>query len=115
MSSIFLRHKIGKLIALLSIYFALHAWNNVRGDQLERLRIWHSPESTRIVFDVSSSTEYNTFTLENPHRLVVDLDQLNLSVELPTVEADNRHLLGVRSGRPSANVLRVVFELGILG
>ena len=111
MSSIFLRHKIGKLIALLSIYFALHAWNNVRGDQLERLRIWHSPESTRIVFDVSSSTEYNTFTLENPHRLVVDLDQLNLSVELPTVEADNRHLLGVRSGRPSANVLRVVFDL----
>jgi len=111
MSSIFLRNKIGKFIAFLSIYMASHGWISAQSEQLERLRIWHSPESTRIVFDVSSSTGYKTFLLQNPQRLVVDLDQLNLSVDLPKVESNNRHLQDVRSGKPSDNVLRVVFDL----
>ncbi len=82
-----------------------------REQNLENLRIWHSPESTRLVFDVSASAEYKTFLLQNPLRLVVDLSQVNLSVALPAVQAGNRHLSAIRSGNPVPNVLRVVFDL----
>lgn len=107
----FFRNQIGKLVAFLAIYFVSHGWISAQSEQLERLRIWHSPDSTRIVFDVSSSTEYKTFLLQDPRRLVVDLGQLNLSVELPEVDPDNRHLASARSGKPSSDVLRVAFDL----
>ena len=92
---------------LFLVYFSAFA----QSEKLERLRIWHSPDSTRIVFDVSSRTEYKTFLLENPKRLVVDLDKLDLSVALPEVQEGNQHLSGIRSGQPTSNVLRVVFDL----
>ena len=31
-------------------------------------------DSTRVVFDVSARVPFQVFTLENPHRVVVDLD-----------------------------------------
>lgn len=47
---------------------AAHAAN-----QLESVRIWAAPESTRIVFDLSEAPDYTYFSLDGPNRLVVDL------------------------------------------
>ncbi len=105
----FLRAKI-----LLGVLFATLSSTSLAqtGKQnVENLRVWHSPERTRIVFDVSSNIEYRTFKLDEPKRLVIDLQKINLSVSLPKVEEGNRHLADVRSGSPSKNVLRVVFDL----
>ncbi len=78
---------------------------------VENLRVWHSPDGTRVVFDVSATMRYKVFELQNPARLVVDLEQANLSVSLPNVESQNRHISAIRSGNPKAGVLRMVFDL----
>lgn len=42
---------------------------------VHNLRLWSSPESTRIVLDLSQAVQYKTSVLSNPHRLVIDLDE----------------------------------------
>ena len=38
-----------------------------------RDRLHEAPDHTRVVFDISAPVEYDIFTLENPHRVVIDL------------------------------------------
>jgi len=80
-------------------------------EQINSLRLWHSPDSTRIVFDVSSDISYQSFTLEKPFRLVVDLEDTHLKATLPELQVDNRHIAAVRTGKPKLKTLRFVFEL----
>jgi len=80
-------------------------------NQVNSIRLWHSPDKTRVVFDVSEDITYNTFNLKNPERLVVDIPNGGFKVSLPSLDAKNPHLSGVRSGSPKNDVLRFVFEL----
>jgi N-acetylmuramoyl-L-alanine amidase len=79
--------------------------------QVNDLRVWHSPDRSRIVFDVSADVRYIIFELPNPQRLVVDIENADLKIQLPSLQADNPHISAVRSGRPKDGVLRFVFEL----
>ena len=45
----------------------------VYGADLEGLRVWSGPESTRVVLDLSSDTAHRVFLLEAPNRVVIDL------------------------------------------
>jgi N-acetylmuramoyl-L-alanine amidase len=79
--------------------------------QVNNLRVWHSPNGTRIVFDVSADVRHTMFELSNPLRLVVDIENADLKIQLPSLQTDNPHISAVRSGRPKHGVLRFVFEL----
>lgn len=78
--------------------------------QIEQIRLWHSPDRTRVVFDVSENVKHTMFMLENPLRLVVDIENANLSRSLPVVQS-NPHVGILRSGVPAKDKLRFVFEL----
>jgi N-acetylmuramoyl-L-alanine amidase len=80
-------------------------------NQINNLRLWQSPDKTRVVFDVSENINYTVFSLSSPERLVIDIKNGGLKVALPIIDADNPHLRGVRSGSPIKGVLRFVFEL----
>lgn len=56
------------LVIALSL-LALPSWAN----QLKSVRVWPSPDNTRVVLDMSSAPNYNYFTLTGPDRLVIDL------------------------------------------
>jgi len=47
--------------------------------ELRDLRLWESPDSTRVVFDLSADTDYKVFTLAHPDRVVVDVMGLDQS------------------------------------
>ena len=78
---------------------------------VKSVRIWPTPEHTRIVFDVSAPVEHRLFTLENPHRVVVDL--LGASQGPPGVRAAGESTLvaRVRSAPRDYLNLRVVLDL----
>jgi len=80
-------------------------------DVVDNIRIWHSPNNTRIVFDVSSDVRQSMFTLQNPLRLVVDIQNGRLNNKLPSLEPSNEHISRIRSGQPQEGTLRFVFEL----
>ncbi|MEQ9452845.1 MAG: N-acetylmuramoyl-L-alanine amidase [Pseudomonadales bacterium] len=58
-----------RFIASLLLLATLPAWATT----LQSVRMHEAPDSTRVVFDTTAAVEYKVFTLENPHRVVVDL------------------------------------------
>ena len=79
---------------------------------IEGLRIWPSPNSTRLVFDVTDTPQYSYFTLENPHRLVLDIADTPKKFDFSNIVNDSKLVKKVRySKAKKANSVRVVVEL----
>lgn len=103
------RKALLSLVILLSAFYG--SFCAAQRESVNNLRLWHSPDNTRIVFDVSATLQHQAFQLSSPARLVVDLNQADLKVKLPEIDPENQHIKAIRYGRPTAGVLRVVFEL----
>lgn len=96
------------MAAVFSILFS----SLVSANSLKSLRIWPSPEETRVVIDLKSEADFSYFTLSSPSRLVVDLKHTNLATKLPVVVKDSPVLSKIRkSSPPDKNTYRLVFEL----
>nr|WP_237363822.1 LysM peptidoglycan-binding domain-containing protein [Vibrio marisflavi] len=86
--------------------------NIVWANSLEAIRVWPSPDETRVVFDLKSDVDYSYFSLSNPQRLVVDLKDTTLHAKLPTVVKNSPILKKIRkSTPPNKSTYRLVFEL----
>ena len=61
---------------VLLISFLLMAFSTASfaKNTIEGLRIWPSPNTTRLVFDLADTPKYTYFTLKNPQRLVIDIE-----------------------------------------
>lgn len=95
------------LFAVLTLVCAHAAASPAR---VEDVRVWSGPEHTRIVFDVSESVQHELFTLKDPARVVVDVDQARLKAGLPEMR-DSDRIRRLRSGRHEGGELRVVVDL----
>lgn len=79
--------------------------------ELRDVRLWASPEGTRVVFDLDATAPHSIFTLENPHRVVIDLRGTQRAGAL-LPQADGKGLVQrVRSGPQADGTLRVVLDL----
>ena len=78
---------------------------------VQQLRVWRAPDHTRLVFDVSGPLEHRMFTLQNPDRLVVDIDNARLAEPLKDVDTGGPLVGAVRVGQPETGPLRIVLEL----
>ena len=74
-------------------------------------RVWTDPQKTRAVLDLDARAEYQVFTLDNPPRVVIDLQQSGLNGALQLVDEYAGVIEGVRHGRPRDDTLRVVLDL----
>jgi N-acetylmuramoyl-L-alanine amidase len=95
-------------ILLLFVSGYLHAANKVNG-----VRVWPSPESTRVVLDMKEKPEYSYFMLKNPLRLVVDIKSTSgKSVTFPAIEKKHQLIKKIRLSTPKRKSdTRLVFEL----
>src|SRR5690606_20478912 len=78
--------------------------------QVEQVRIWAAPDSTRVVFDVSAPVEHEVELITDPFRVVVDLKDALAPARLTQPENHDRFLRGVRSAAHDG-YLRVVLDL----
>ena len=79
--------------------------------RVEKVRIWAAPDSTRIVFDVSDDLKYSLSMLDNPFRLVLDLDNAAADLKIDQPDLNDKFLQRLRSARRNENDLRVVLDL----
>lgn len=82
---------------------------------LQDIRVWAAPNNTRVVFDVSDAVHYRLLRLDNPIRLVIDINNTSLSA---AVKQKFRGLFGhsklvknIRYGRRGKADLRLVLDL----
>lgn len=79
--------------------------------EIENLRVWTGPDKTRAVLDLDNRVEYRLFTLDNPPRVVVDIERASLDGR---IDLDPEHagvIRSVRHGIRQGHHLRVVFDL----
>ncbi|MEZ9884752.1 N-acetylmuramoyl-L-alanine amidase [Vibrio splendidus] len=99
-------------VAMIAAVFSILFSSLVSANSLKSLRVWPSPEETRVVIDLKSEADFSYFTLSSPSRLVVDLKHTNLATKLPVVVKDSPVLSKIRkSSPPDKNTYRLVFEL----
>lgn len=79
--------------------------------QVEGVRLWRSPDSTRIVFDLSGPVEHKLFTLQNPERVVLDLSEAKLGPSVKRLALADTPVSNIRYGVRKNNSLRVVLDL----
>ncbi|MBM2854460.1 MAG: amiA [Steroidobacteraceae bacterium] len=90
---------------------ALQAATATAAADLQEIRLWASPDSTRVVLDLSAPVSYSVFTLSDPERIVIDLEQAGAdSVRLPA-SAVVGIVSGVRVAARDNGGLRVVLDL----
>ncbi|MBS0288761.1 MAG: N-acetylmuramoyl-L-alanine amidase [Proteobacteria bacterium] len=78
--------------------------------KVEGLRIWSAPENTRLVFDLSHPVKYKLFTLENPHRIVIDLNDVKSQTKFDKNLLRNSGISNLRFGVHDKGI-RLVLDL----
>ena len=79
---------------------------------IEGLRIWPSPNTTRLVFDLADTPIYTYFTLKNPQRLVIDIENTPRNFDFKKVANKSKLIKKVRySTAKNPQSVRVVIEL----
>ncbi|MDE1461275.1 N-acetylmuramoyl-L-alanine amidase [Spartinivicinus poritis] len=78
---------------------------------VEGVRVWPAPDNTRLVFDLSGPVEHKVFKLDNPDRLVIDLESASLKTSLDKLNISKTPIQKIRSGRRNTGGLRVVLDL----
>jgi len=81
-------------------------------NEIEGIRVWPAPESTRVVFDLSAKPQFKYFSLSKPQRLVIDFANSHSSVELSNLLKDDKRIQKIRtSGTKKDGSTRIVLEL----
>src|SRR5204863_5805395 len=79
------------------------------------VRVWPASDYTRVTIETDAALSAKHFMAENPSRLVIDVDGLELSPTLREiigkVRADDPYIAGVRVGQNQPRVVRLVIDL----
>ena len=78
-------------------------------------RIWPAQDYTRLTLESKQPIRYNLFSLKNPERLVVDLEDVEINPALnqlaDKIGNDDPYIKSVRVGRFKPGVVRLVLDL----
>ena len=102
---------LGLLVALLTA-FPVHA-----ADQIAGTRIWPAKDYTRVTLESKREIRYTMFTVNNPERLVLDLEGIEMSAALADlnnkVTPEDPYIEKLRVALNRPGVTRVVLDLKV--
>ncbi|MGE5386472.1 MAG: AMIN domain-containing protein, partial [Betaproteobacteria bacterium] len=79
------------------------------------VRIWPAEDYTRVTLEHDAPLKFNQFTVENPDRLVVDIEGVEFNSVLDSIARkvgdDDPYIKLLRAGRFKPGVVRLVMEL----
>jgi N-acetylmuramoyl-L-alanine amidase len=101
--------RLGSLVLLLG------ARDLAFGAGIVGVRVWPASDYTRVTIESDTALGARHFVTDSPPRLVIDIDQLELSAALREligkVKADDPFIAGVRIGQFQPRVVRLVVDL----
>jgi N-acetylmuramoyl-L-alanine amidase len=111
------RGTLARFITLTAFAIAIFAGTAVAlaGEKIVSSRVWPAQEYTRVTLESARALKHQFFFVNNPERLVVDLEGVDIDEELKSlpakVGANDPYIQAVRVGLNRPNVVRVVFDL----
>ncbi len=100
------------MLALAVLVLVTGQW--AAATEVRAIRVWPSPEYTRITLELSEAPAYRHFQLKNPERLVVDLEGVgpeSLADLAGKVSPQDPYIAAVRVARHRPDVTRLVLDL----
>ena len=84
--------------------------------QITSARVWPSQDYTRVTLESGTPVRYTVLSLKDPHRLVLDLEGLEITSVLTGLAdkagaSTDPYIAGMRIGRYKPGIVRVVFDL----
>lgn len=83
----------------------------VLATDVESVRVWRSPERTRVVFDLTAAPNFKYFSLDEPSRFVIDLKNTGNKAKFGGVDFRGTIIKGLRGARREDGHLRLVLDL----
>ena len=87
------------------------AFSSAHAAEIQDVRLWRAPDYTRIVFDLDKSVQYSVFSLENPRRIVIDVNDSHMGSNTANVDFKGSPVTAIRTAARNTNDLRVVLDL----
>ncbi|MGH8502060.1 MAG: N-acetylmuramoyl-L-alanine amidase [Gammaproteobacteria bacterium] len=81
------------------------------GVAVNDIRLSDSGDTTRVVFDLSGPVEHRLFALQDPERVVIDLENAKLAEPAQAIDADLSAVKNIRHAARNGTDLRVVLDL----
>jgi N-acetylmuramoyl-L-alanine amidase len=107
-----------RLVVAVALTFGLACELGLAADaplRLSAARVWPAAEYTRVTFESPSAIEHKLFALDNPDRLVLDLENVEVTTALTglaeRVGDKDPYVKSVRVGRFKPGTVRLVFDL----
>lgn len=75
------------------------------------VRVWRAPDHTRVVLDLTAPVEHSVLTLNNPERIVIDIEDSRFKGTLDSLELGKTPVERIRTGVRNKKDLRLVLDL----
>jgi N-acetylmuramoyl-L-alanine amidase len=93
------------------VILGMLAASPVWSTEVHDVRLWRAPDHTRIVFDLTGPAEHKLIVLEDPGRIVIDVENTSIKSGVTDLELEGTPVRLVRTGIREGDDLRVVLEL----
>ncbi len=93
------------ILLCLSVLVSTPVLSDVKG-----IRVWQSPDTTRLVFDLTKPVEHKIFPLPNPNRIVIDLEGTQVLMDARNVDLSDTAITRIRTGKRGKGT-RVVLDI----
>ncbi len=104
--------RMGSLVLLLQAPQLVRAASSA---SIVAVRVWPAPDYTRVTLESDRPLAAKHFLVDSPHRLVIDIDGLELSAGLREllgkIKPEDPYISAVRVGQNQPRVVRIVLDL----
>ncbi len=102
-----------RLVIFIATLFA--SASLLAANEITATRVWPADAYTRVTIEAGSPLKYQTFTLKNPERLVVDVEDITLNDVLNSlsskIKSDDPYIEKIRVAVNQPTVVRIVVDL----
>lgn len=85
------------------------------GNRFLAVRIWPEQSYTRVTLESEAEVQYKYFLLENPYRLVIDAEEIDLNAVLSSmaskIPSKDPYIANIRTAQKDNKTVRIVFDL----
>ena len=100
-----------RILALLLVLAGLTVLPAQAQTSVGEARLWPAPDRTRLVLELGGPVSHHLFTLKNPDRVVIDLQDSRLAARLNALDLSQTPIRDIRSAPRHGTDLRIVLDM----